>query len=238
MDAGLDQDRPGLPTAHPVGPQATCRYWKASTRPGCLAGRLRDRRRSGSPGRRAVAVGRRPRRLGRPAPVGARRSGFTGPLLPSLSTRPRPARADTGLQEWIDSSWSSWPLPLAPMIRCTGSPSLNRINVGMLITSKRRVTSRLSSMLSLAILSRPASSWAISSRVGAIILHGPHHSAQKSTSTGTSEALICSSKLASVRLMILVAHGERLLDRARCEPLRCCQSTLVNRPAGIPLDVR
>jgi len=33
------------------------------------------------------------------------------------------------------SSWSSWALPRAPTIRASGSPSLNRIRVGMLITS-------------------------------------------------------------------------------------------------------
>ena len=79
-------------------------------------------------------------------------------------------------------------------------PSLKRMRVGMLMTSNRRVMSRLSSMLSLATSSFPACSEAISSSTGAIILHGPHHSAQKSTSTGTSEDLTCSSKLASLRV--------------------------------------
>ena len=36
-------------------------------------------------------------------------------------------------------------------------------------------------------------------RIGAIILQGPHHSAQKSTTTGTSDAPISSRKVASVR---------------------------------------
>jgi hypothetical protein len=49
-----------------------------------------------------------------------------------------------------ESSWRSCALPRAPVIRSLGSPSLKRINVGMLITSKRRVTSRFSSMLSFA----------------------------------------------------------------------------------------
>src|ERR1019366_2914986 len=97
-------------------------------------------------------------------------------------------------------------------MRMAGSPSLKRMSVGMLMTSKRRVTSRLSSMLSFTTSSLPACSSAISSSTGAIILHGPHHSAQKSTSTGTSEDLTCSSKLASLRLvifslMVLVPSG-------------------------------
>src|SRR5579872_361663 len=52
-------------------------------------------------------------------------------------------------------------------------------------------------MFSLATVSLSFCSSAISSRIGAITLHGPHHSAQKSTRTGTSEALTCSSKVAS-----------------------------------------
>src|SRR3546814_14568267 len=39
-------------------------------------------------------------------------------------------------------------------------------------------------MLSLAIVTFPPSSSAISSSAGPIMRHGPHHSAQKSTSTG------------------------------------------------------
>src|SRR5579862_7400882 len=58
-------------------------------------------------------------------------------------------------------------------------------------------------MFSLAIWILPACSAAISSRTGAIILHGPHHSAQKSTSTGTSAALTCSSNVLSSRATIV-----------------------------------
>ena len=46
------------------------------------------------------------------------------------------------------------------------------------------------------------SPWSSSSRTGAIILHGPHHSAQKSTTTGCSEPLIVSSNVASVSFVI------------------------------------
>jgi hypothetical protein len=44
-----------------------------------------------------------------------------------------------------------------------------------------------SSMLSLAIRTLSWYSAAISSRMGAIILQGPHHSAQKSSRTGLSD---------------------------------------------------
>src|SRR4051794_12212041 len=75
----------------------------------------------------------------------------------------------------------------------------------MLITSKRRAVSGLSSTLSLAICSRPDCSLAISSRAGAIILHGPHHSAQKSTTTGVSALPTLSSKVASERVTMCSA---------------------------------
>src|SRR6185295_5987218 len=60
----------------------------------------------------------------------------------------------------------------------------------------------LSSTLSFAIWMRPACSLAMSSSTGAIILHGPHHSAQKSTSTGASAPPTPSSNVASVRVTI------------------------------------
>ncbi len=41
-------------------------------------------------------------------------------------------------------------------------------------------------MLTLAMVTLSPSSWAICSSAGAICLQGPHHSAQKSTSTGCS----------------------------------------------------
>ena len=54
----------------------------------------------------------------------------------------------------------------------------------MLMTLNRMRQVGLSSTLSLAIVTLSPCSPAISSRIGAIILHGPHHSAQKSTRTG------------------------------------------------------
>src|SRR5689334_11464662 len=60
-------------------------------------------------------------------------------------------------------------------------------------------------MLSLAIVSLSACSAAISSRTGATILHGPHHSAQKSTSTGLSLPRTSVAKVASVTVLVLPA---------------------------------
>src|SRR5258706_12006820 len=72
----------------------------------------------------------------------------------------------------------------------------------MLITSYRRATFGLSSTFSFAIWMRPACSLAISSSTGVIILHGPHHSAQKSMRIGVSAAPTVSSKVASVSVTI------------------------------------
>src|SRR5688572_20648925 len=55
-----------------------------------------------------------------------------------------------------------------------------------------------SSMFSLTTRSLSLYSVAIVSRIGAIILHGPHHSAQKSSSTGCDDFTTSCSKAASV----------------------------------------
>src|SRR4051794_29567543 len=60
-------------------------------------------------------------------------------------------------------------------------------------------------MFSLAIVSLSACSAAISSRTGATILHGPHHSAQKSTSTGLSLPRTSVANEASVTVLVLPA---------------------------------
>src|ERR1043166_4809178 len=53
-------------------------------------------------------------------------------------------------------------------------------------------------MLTLPMVARPWYSSASSSRMGAIILHGPHHSAQKSSSTGLSDFRTSWENVASV----------------------------------------
>src|ERR1700712_1102848 len=74
-------------------------------------------------------------------------------------------------------------------------------------------------MLSLATVSFSACSLAISSRTGATILHGPHHSAQKSTSTGLSLPSTSLAKVASVTVTVLPAMEVLPLDRlAQNEP--------------------
>ena len=52
------------------------------------------------------------------------------------------------------------------------------------------------------MVSLPTSSVESSFSTGAIALHGPHHSAQKSTKTGVVELFTVSSKLLLVRVII------------------------------------
>src|SRR5690349_3334597 len=62
----------------------------------------------------------------------------------------------------------------------------------------------LSSTFILPTFALPAYSVAITSIVGAIIRQGPHHSAQKSTSTGSGELSTSVSKAASVKFKTLL----------------------------------
>src|SRR5690348_4767144 len=68
----------------------------------------------------------------------------------------------------------------------------------MLITPNWPGTSGLASMSILRTLTRPSYSVASSSTIGAIILQGLHHAAQKSTRTGTSESRTSDLKVVSV----------------------------------------
>src|SRR3712207_2024642 len=113
---------------------------------------------------------------------------------------------------------------LAPMMLLTGLPPWNTVIVGIDMTWYSRAICGFSSMLSLAIVSLSPCSEAISSSTGATILHGPHHSAQKSTSTGLSLPSTSSEKVASVTVTVLPAMG-------MC-PLEVCGCTRLNRPGG------
>src|SRR6201996_8502490 len=72
----------------------------------------------------------------------------------------------------------------APTWVAAGLPSLNRISVGIPRTANSFGDIGLLSMSTFDTVNLPANPPASSSSAGAIILHGPHHSAQKSTSTG------------------------------------------------------
>ena len=77
----------------------------------------------------------------------------------------------------------------APICWSTTCPPLKTSSVGIERTPKACATSGFSSMLSLATFARPAYAVARASIAGPIMRHGAHHSAQKSTSTGTSASV-------------------------------------------------
>ena len=88
----------------------------------------------------------------------------------------------------------SWPrtqrtmsaAPIAPAWRATSRPPRNRARVGMLRMPKRAASAWLASVSSLARRTCGSSMPAACAKAGAIVRQGPHHGAQKSTSTGMS----------------------------------------------------
>src|SRR5690349_7407916 len=83
------------------------------------------------------------------------------------------------------------------------SPPLNRIIVGIERTPYLTVVAGFLSTLSFTILTLPWSSLESSSSTGAIARQGPHHSAQKSTRTGSLEDRTSSPKLASETWVVI-----------------------------------
>src|SRR6202044_309840 len=98
---------------------------------------------------------------------------------------------------------ASCDLVTAPTFWASTVPFLNRISVGMPRMLNLGGVAGLSSMLSLAIRILSLYWSAISSRMGAIILQGPHHSAQKSSNTGLSDFNTSLSNVASLVWTIL-----------------------------------
>src|SRR3954463_6094405 len=85
----------------------------------------------------------------------------------------------------------------APTWREAISPPLKIIKVGIDITPYFAAVFGLSSTLSFTILTLSPIAPEISASAGAILLHGPHHSAQKSTTTGPVALSTSASKSAS-----------------------------------------
>src|SRR3954467_2013737 len=104
------------------------------------------------------------------------------------------------------------------------APSLKMIRVGMERTWYCAAVTWFSSTLSLT-MRRSSRSCAISSRTGATRRHGPHHGAQKSTSTGVSDSMTSAWKFASVTSVMMPAIRGLLVgfaseSIARLSPLR------------------
>src|SRR5262245_37951438 len=98
------------------------------------------------------------------------------------------------------------------------------MRVGIEVTLYLTAVAWFSSTLSLRILTLPLSEPAISSRAGAIIRQGPHHSAQKSTTTAPWAFKTSASKVASVTLPTVIGLPRGVMrlgaETARGEDLK------------------
>ena len=108
-------------------------------------------------------------------------------------------------------SASSAVLLLAPTMRVWASPSLKRMSVGMLITSKRRAVLTLSSTFSLTTRRRAFVFGGDLVEDRRDHRQGPHHSAQKSTRTGVAECVTSSSKVMSVTASSIDTYSSLIL---------------------------
>src|SRR6516164_4863635 len=108
---------------------------------------------------------------------------------------------------------SSFCFGAAPIWREAIWPFLKIINVGIDWMPYLAAVCGFSSTLSLTIFTLPLSVPAISSSAGAIMRQGPHHSAQKSTTTGPVAFNTSDSKVVSETL--LTAMGRFLVGRQR-----------------------
>src|SRR5664279_4190614 len=92
-----------------------------------------------------------------------------------------------------------------------------------------------SSTLSLAMVTCPSISVAISSSAGEISRQGPHHSAQKSTTTGPEAPSTSLSKLESVTVAGMFNPLAREYGpEGRCPPGQVKQPLPFPRPATLP----
>src|SRR5690606_32931129 len=119
-----------------------------------------------------------------------------------------------GSQRALSIIWARTGLPTAPIWVAWTWPPLNSSSIGIERTWYFRAVARFWSMSIFTTLARPAYSPASSSRAGAIILHGPHQGAQKSTSTGSSEARTVASKSVSLAWMTAWVTGVSCMGRS------------------------
>src|SRR5499427_3793845 len=128
----------------------------------------------------------------------------------------------------------------APTWREAISPPLKIIRVGIDMTPYFEAVFGLSSTFSFTILTLSPIAPAISSSAGAIMRQGPHHSAQKSTTTGPVALSTSASKLASETLPTAMKYLVRLEQGgAACEnrALKSWQQTYERGVAGSSLAV-
>src|SRR5215204_489973 len=168
-------------------------------------------------GRQGVILRHRVEAIKRPAGDRSRPDSYGLCVYPASAKRSS-SKADSTIS-----------LGSAPTTALGCSPGSKNAMVGMLETPKWPASAVSASTSTFATFTEPSYSAAIWSMTGATCLHGPHHAAQKSTSTGTSEFKTSSSKVSTVTamgsdivylLMVLicssvyfVVKGERLNDR-------------------------
>ena len=108
--------------------------------------------------------------------------------------------------DWLIQS-SNCDFGNAPIFSATTSPFLKISNVGMPRTLYFCGVKGFSSIFNFTIEMLSPLSSEISSNAGPIALHGPHHSAQKSTKTGLSDCKTSAEKSVSVVLEVaIVTH--------------------------------
>src|SRR6478609_9063345 len=112
---------------------------------------------------------------------------------------------------------------LAPMIVVCTAPLLNTFIAGMEVIWYFIARSGFSSTLSLRIVILSGCSDWIWSRTGETMRHGPHHSAQKSTSTGPSAWSTSCSNVAEVVALAVICLSPSLGSL----------STLIQRERGV-----
>src|SRR5947209_3470308 len=120
----------------------------------------------------------------------------------------------------------------APTWREAISPPLKIIRVGIDITPYFDAVFGLSSTLSFTILTLSPIEPAISSSAGAIMRQGPHHSAQKSTTTGPLALSTSASKSASDTLPTAMRYLVRLKRKGAGIAPKSMRSTYERLLAG------
>src|SRR3979490_1886743 len=124
---------------------------------------------------------------------------------------------------------SSFCLGAAPTWREASSPFLNSIRVGIDMMPYFCAVFGLSSTLSFTILTLAPSVPAISSSAGPIMRQGPHHSAQKSTTTGPVAFSTSISKSTSLTLptplgdLVVFGGGGNPARGRRTETMEPCR---------------
>ena len=148
----------------------------------------------------------RPRARGRTTPDAdrsaseRRRAALPRERGPDVCNRPRKAAQTLSSIQPLSDAFGA-----APVRFEITSPPLNMNSAGMPRTPYWAGRFGFSSTFTLATISLPSYSSASSSSAGPIILHGPHHSAQKSTRTGTVASSTSPWNVLSVTLTVAIA---------------------------------